>query len=115
MEIKYETVPLEKGIRFSATQNNKEVGRAYLYLLYNSLHKKPFGFIEDVFVEEEARGKGIGTQLIKKVIDTAINTGCYKIICTSRYGKENVHDMYVKLGFKDHGKEFRLNTQIGNE
>ncbi len=87
----------------------KEVAHAYLYILNNDLHDEPFGLMEDVFVIEEFRGQGLGGQLVKKVIEVAKREGCYKLICTSRYGKEYVHKMYHKLGFTDHGKEFRIN------
>ena len=54
------------------------------------------------------RGKGIGSSLVSGVISHAKKQGCYKIICTSRYKNTEVHKLYEKLGFKDHGKEFRI-------
>lgn len=95
-------------IKFTAEENGKILGRAYLYILYNDLHKEPFGFMEDVFVEEESRGRGIGTKLINGIIAEAKKENCYKLICTSRYENVKVHALYDKLGFKDHGKEFRI-------
>ena len=97
-----------KGIKFYVLKNKQEVARAYLYLLFNDLHKEPFGFMEDVFVDESLRGKGIGTKLVKKVIQEAKKRKCYKLICTSRYQKQKVHELYKHLGFKDQGKEFRI-------
>jgi GNAT superfamily N-acetyltransferase len=57
-----------KGIRISITDNDLEVGRAYIYLIQNDLHDRPFGLMEDVYVNESYRGKGIGSELAKKVI-----------------------------------------------
>lgn len=94
--------------KFTAEEDGKILGRAYLYVVFNDLHKEPFGFMEDVFVEEESRGKGIGTKLVNEVIAEAKKENCYKIICTSRYEKPEVHLLYKKLGFKDYGKEFRI-------
>ena len=98
--------------KFTVHDNNKEVGRAYLYILHNDLHQRPFGFIEDVFVEEEYRGQGVGSQLVKNMMEEARKRNCYKIIMTSRYSKPRVHALYEKLGFKDHGKEFRLDLEV---
>ena len=95
------------GIKFYIKEGNKEIARAYLYLLNNDLHDKPFGLMEDVFVDESLRGQGIGTKLVEKIIEEA-RKRCYKLICTSRYQKPEVHRLYEKLGFKDHGKEFRI-------
>jgi GNAT superfamily N-acetyltransferase len=97
-----------RGVKLSIEENGKEVARAFLYVLTNELHKEPFGLMEDVFVEEEFRGKGLGTMIVKALIEEAKRTGCYKLIATSRYSRENVHTLYERLGFKDHGKEFRI-------
>lgn len=74
----------------------------------NNLHEEPFGLLEDVFVEEEFRGQGLGTQLTKAVIEGAKKHNCYKLICTSRHSKIEVHKLYQRLGFKNHGLEFRM-------
>ena|SRR3989338_3640482 len=97
-----------KGVRLSVFENGAEVGRAFIYFLHNDLHEHPFGFLEDVFVQEAYRGKGYGKQLVSRAIEEAKKAGCYKLICTSRYTKETVHALYTKAGFKDHGKEFRM-------
>lgn len=99
------------GIKFYVMKECEEVGRVHLYILKNDLHDQPFGFMEDVFVDETQRGKGIGSELVKKVIEEARNKGCYKLICTSRYSNEKVHELYKKFGFKDHGMEFRMNLE----
>ncbi|MFA6076723.1 MAG: GNAT family N-acetyltransferase [Candidatus Paceibacterota bacterium] len=108
MDIKSNKENKSCAIKFTAEENCKILGRAYLYIVFNDLHKEPFGFMEDVFVEEKNRGKGIGTKLVNEVIAEAKKQNCYKIICTSRYEKPEVHSLYKKLGFKDHGKEFRI-------
>jgi GNAT superfamily N-acetyltransferase len=84
------------------------VARAYLYLIKNDLHDKPYGLLEDVFVEEEYRQQGIGTEIVKKAIEEAKAQGCYKMICTSRSSNTKVHEWYNKLGFEEYGVEFRI-------
>lgn len=96
------------GIKFFIEQDGREVARAYLYILFNE-HDRPFGFMEDVFVDESLRGQGIGTELVNKIIAAAEENNCYKIVATSRYERPKVHELYLRLGFKDWGKEFRLN------
>ncbi len=97
------------GFKFSLIEKEKEVGRAYLYILHNDLHKEPFGFIEDVFVQQGEQCKGYGTAIIKELIKTAAAAGCYKLICTSRFSRDQVHDFYKKLGLAKYGYEFRIN------
>lgn len=96
-------------IKVTAEENGMVLGSAYLYIMFNDLHKEPFGFLENVFVKEGNRGKGVGSKLVEAVIAEAKRQNCYKIICTSRSINLEVHKFYNKLGFKDYGKEFRIN------
>ncbi len=100
-----------RGIRFSIHEGGKEMGRAYLYILRNDLHERPFGFVEDVFVNQEHRGGKVGVRLLATLIERARNENCYKLIATSRNDgtRQAVHDWYTRLGFQDHGTEFRIN------
>lgn len=107
MEIQSQEIQ-SKAIKFSMQEDGKEVGRASLFLIINGLHDKPYGLMEDVFVDESQRGKGLGTALIKKVIEEAGKQGCTKLIAQSRYEKTSVHALYERLGFTDHGKNFRM-------
>lgn len=99
-----------KGIRFSVLRDGKEVGRAYLYMLNNDLHNRPFGLLEDVFVDSSYRGEGIAKELLEAVLKKA-EENCYKLIATSRNDgtRSTVHEWYIRLGFNDYGTEFRLN------
>jgi GNAT superfamily N-acetyltransferase len=97
-----------RGKRFSIKIDGKEVARAYLYILSNDLHEKPFGFLEDVFVEEGHRRVGCGKKIVERVIEFANEAGCYKLIATSRTEREKVHELYCNLGFVEWGKEFRM-------
>ena len=108
MDIQFNKETKSYAIKVTANENGEILGRAYLYVMFNGLHEEPFGLLEDVFVEEKKRGKGIGTKLGNAVIAEAKKQKCYKLICTSRYTSTKVHDLYLKLGFKDHGKEFRI-------
>jgi len=106
MEIKQEKINAG-GIKLFVEDNGKEVARAYLYILKN-IHDRPFGFMEDVFVDENYRSQGLGTKMLEEIIKTAKQKNCYKLIGTSRSERLKVHEWYLRLGFKDWGKEFRL-------
>ncbi|MBR9683504.1 GNAT family N-acetyltransferase [Candidatus Woesearchaeota archaeon] len=105
MEIKQEEINAS-GIKFVIEKDGKQVARAHLFMMHNDLHERPFGLVEDVFVEEEYRGQGLGTQLVEAIFKVA-RERCYKLICTSRHSRPKVHALYQRLGFKNHGLEFR--------
>jgi GNAT superfamily N-acetyltransferase len=81
--------------------------------MHNDLHAAPFGLLEDVFVDESARGGGVGTALVRDVIAAAKEAGCYKLIATSRASRPKVHALYERLGFENYGVEFRMNLGDG--
>ena len=97
------------GIRVSVIDEGTEVGRAYLYLMGNDLHNQPFGLMEDVYIDDAYRGQGVGSELVKLVIKLAKEANCYKLIATSRTSRPKVHELYQRLGFTQHGVEFRIN------
>ena len=107
MKVKAETVEA-KGIRFSIVESEQEIARAYLYIMSNNLHPEPFGLLEDVYVDQSRRGKGLGTELVKQIISVAKEQGCYKLIATSRKSRPKVHQLYFRLGFEERGLEFRI-------
>jgi len=97
-----------RAIKISLREEGAEVGRAFLFIIKNDLHESPYGLMEDVFVKEEKRGEGFGSKLVDLIVGEARQQGCYKLIATSRIDRENVHELYKKLGFREHGKEFRI-------
>lgn len=107
MDVSRSNLPAQ-GIRFSVNCDGTEVARAYLYLMQNDLHEEPFGLMEDVFVDESQRGEGLGTRLVNEIVAAARENGCYKLIATSRDSRPKVHELYRRLGFSDHGREFRI-------
>jgi ribosomal protein S18 acetylase RimI-like enzyme len=56
-------------------------------------------WIEDVVVDEGARGIGVGEALCVRAIELARNRGAKTIDLTSRPSRESANALYVKLGF----------------
>ena len=95
-------------VKFEMKSGNKTVGRIYLYVIKNDLHQNPYGLLEDLFVDENVRGQGLGTMLLSAVITEAKKRKLYKLIGTSRMSRKRLHTFYEKYGFKKHGWEFRI-------
>jgi ribosomal protein S18 acetylase RimI-like enzyme len=56
-------------------------------------------WIEDVIVDESARGRHIGEALTQAMIDAARERGCATVDLTSRPSREAANHVYKKLGF----------------
>jgi GNAT superfamily N-acetyltransferase len=96
-----------RGKLVEVKEKGKVVGRVYLYILRNSIHPKPFMFIEDLWIAESKRKQGLGSILMAHAVRIAKEEGCYKIVANSRSARGKLHDWYKTLGFKKHGFEFR--------
>ncbi len=57
-------------------------------------------WIEDVVVDEAARGKGVGEELNKAAIKATFDSGARTLDLTSRPSREAANRLYQKLGFK---------------
>lgn len=63
------------------------------------------GHIEDVVVKKEYRGKGLGKEIIEKLIAIANEKKCYKVILDCSH--DNVH-FYEKCGLENKGVQMAI-------
>jgi ribosomal protein S18 acetylase RimI-like enzyme len=56
-------------------------------------------WIEDVIVDESARGQGAGEALTQAMIDVARERGCTTADLTSRASREAANRLYLRMGF----------------
>ena len=68
-----------------------------------ALFRVPTGlraWIEDVVVDESARGAGAGEALVRAATDRALAAGARSIDLTSRPSREAANRLYARLGFE---------------
>ena len=56
-------------------------------------------WIEDVVVDESARGRGVGEALNRRALEIAVNAGAKTVDLTSRPSREVANRLYQRLGF----------------
>jgi ribosomal protein S18 acetylase RimI-like enzyme len=57
-------------------------------------------WIEDVVVDQEVRGRGVGALLTQAALDLAVAHGARTVDLTSRPGREAANRLYARLGFE---------------
>ena len=57
-------------------------------------------WIEDVVVDDAARGRGVGDALNRAALDAARDRGCRTVDLTSRPSREAANRLYQRLGFE---------------
>lgn len=80
------------------SESHKIVGMLTLVIIKAQFVKK--GLIEDVVVDKNCRGSGIGTKLINEAINKARNEKVSYIDLTSSPAKVEANKFYQNIGFK---------------
>jgi [ribosomal protein S18]-alanine N-acetyltransferase len=62
------------------------------------------GELGNVAVDDEKRGLGIGTKLIKAVLDCAVDRGVREIFLEVRKSNTGAQDLYKRFGFTEVGR-----------
>lgn len=98
------------GYIFVAEVNSKLHGFITYSIRHVVRYPKPIAEIDELFVSITARGKGLGSQLIKKVELDAKERDCYRIYVESHYDHTKAHKLYEKLAFANYGYHFVKNV-----
>ena len=97
----------ENHIIHVAELNGKIVGSTTLLIEQKFIHEGRFvGHIEDVVVNKEFEGQGIGMKLVLSLLDVAKERKCYKTILNC---EDKLIPFYEKIGFKQKSTEMRFN------
>lgn len=97
-------IPADCNKIFVAIQDGLVLGTAQL-LIYDNLIRVPKrkGMIDSVIVHKDYRDLGIGSKLIRYMLEDANKQGVTKLYLFSGYQRSASHPFYHKLGFKDTG------------
>ena len=83
---------------FMARMNGQRVGS--LTLVVFRIPTGLRGWIEDVVVNESARGAGVGEALTRAAIDEAKRRGVRSLDLTTRPSRDAANRLYTRLGFE---------------
>lgn len=85
------------------------MGTASLILEHKFLHRGgTIGHIEDVAVHPKHEGKGVGSAVVRALVDLARQSGCYKVILSCN--DQNIA-FYSKIGFRRHDNGMRIDLK----
>ena len=77
------------------TENDKTLGYLEYSLIYDRME------IDNFYVEEDYRNKGIGKKLLSYLVVVAINNHVINITLEVRKGNEIARELYKKFGFRE--------------
>lgn len=82
---------------FIAQDQNKIIG-TFTLIVYNT-PTGDYAYLEDLVVDENSRGKGIGKKLILTALKIAKDKGVKVVNLTSRPSRKTANRLYKKIGF----------------
>ena len=92
---------------YVALRGTKLVGTFCLLIVDNLGHGgTPFAILDNVVVDPEHQGRGIGKMMLLKAMELARQNNCYKIMLSSGKHREQAHEFYRRSGFEPHGLSF---------
>ena len=80
---------------FEYIKDDKVIGYVKYLVMYDKME------IENIFVEENYRGKGLGTKLMSYLISKAIEKQVVNVTLEVRISNEVARNLYKKFGFRE--------------
>jgi ribosomal protein S18 acetylase RimI-like enzyme len=94
---------------FLATDEDQVFGMLSLVLFRIPTGRK--AWVEDVVVDEKARGRGVGKLLIEHAVSVAREHGAHSVDLTSRPSRAAANALYQRVGFQQRQTNvYRFNT-----
>lgn len=66
---------------------------------------RPYSVIENVWTAPDRRREGLGSALLRAMLDRCWGENCYKVMLLSGNHRDGAHEFYERLGFDTHAKQ----------
>lgn len=96
----------EESIVFIAYDEHDAIGFTQLFPSFSSVSMKRSWVLNDLYVKESARRRGVAEKLIKTAIDFAKETGAKGVLLETAEGNVNAQKLYEKIGFEKESSYF---------
>lgn len=80
-------------------------GVAVLSFLFTLEHGGPGAWLDELYVEERLRGRGVGAGLVDAALRVARERGCVALDLDVEAGHDAAERLYERLGFRRHRRQ----------
>lgn len=94
---------------FVAEDGGRIIGFATCSIRTIVRYPKPIAELDELFVLEEYRNRGIGKQLVEKIEEISQENNCYRVYIASAARFPEAHEFYINLGYDKYGFHFHKN------
>ena len=95
-----ERITRDESVIFVAEENEKIVGFAQLYPLFSSTRMNRLWLLNDLFVKEDFRGKGISKLLLEKCFELGRETHACGVMLETERSNIIGNQLYQQTGFQ---------------
>jgi ribosomal protein S18 acetylase RimI-like enzyme len=102
MEKVFENTAKRKGSRIFVAEDEHRAFLGYLFVgeSGNMMTGETYGFIYDIFVKEEFRGKGIGKMLVEKAENYCREKGYSRLSLMVSTSNQRAINLYTRMGLR---------------
>lgn len=96
----------ESQVYLCAADEHGVIGFGSLTLKNNLWQQGYLGHVDELVVDSEQRGRGVGTKLLDQLIIVAQQRGCRRVELDSGFQRKQAHQFYEKHGFENRAHHF---------
>ena len=90
----------ESQVYLCAADGRHVIGFGSLTVKNNLWHEGFLGHVDELVVDSEFRGQGIGTRLLEQLLAAARQRQCRRVELDSAFHREQAHQFYQRQGFE---------------
>jgi GNAT superfamily N-acetyltransferase len=83
-----------------AAHGPRVIGFCSLTVKHNLWLQDLLGNVDEMVVDENYRGQGIGKKLMQRITEIAVQNNCKQLELESSFHREKAHTFYEELGFE---------------
>jgi GNAT superfamily N-acetyltransferase len=96
----FERLQRDESVIFAVTEDEQALGFTQLYPSFSSVSMKPIWILNDLFVAETARRRGIGARLLTAARDHAVQTGAVRLVLATGVENRTAQALYERQGWQ---------------
>jgi GNAT superfamily N-acetyltransferase len=106
-----------ESVIFAVVEDGRTMGFTQLYPSFSSVAMRPIWILNDLFVAEDARRRGVGARLLRAARDHAMKTGAARLALSTAVANTTAQALYERDGWRRDTEfihyEYDLPQEIG--
>ena len=108
----FERLQRGESVVYAVIEGENALGFTQLYPSFSSVSMKPIWILNDLFVAEEARRRGVGTRLLRAARDHASGTGAARLALSTGVANTQAQALYERDGWRRDAENFHYEYEL---